>query len=331
MTIVDAGESSGGIPGADGGAAADPVAAPKPDAGVPDKYASVRVHDFRLPKTLDRNDIRSLQVLYEPLAHRASGLLTNRLRTPITLTLGEFQQHPWGDYANALPEPTCLFTVTLPPLPGRVVLHVPLSLAMVIVELRMGGTGKRKCTNERALTEIEQQLMTDVASAILAEIPAVLAPVMTLATGVPIQVSSAQFLPPIRPADMSMLVPVIFEVHEETQFTFDLCFPFSIVQPLIETLAAQVRAEETPRAEEEAAIAQRVLETQVDLRVLFPSTTLTPADFLNLEVGDVVGLPYDQGDALALMVGDQHHLDVLPTTSGKRLACVVVDHTEKQP
>ena len=28
------------------------------------------------------------------------------------------------------------------------------------------------------------------------------------------------------------------------------------------------------------------------------------------------------------MVGDQHHLDVLPTTSGKRLACVVVDHGE---
>ena len=48
------------------------------------------------------------------------------------------------------------------------------------------------------------------------------------------------------------------------------------------------------------------------------------------KVGDVVGLPYDQGESLSLVVGDQHHLDVLPTTSGKRLACVVVDHEENQ-
>jgi len=47
-------------------------------------------------------------------------------------------------------------------------------------------------------------------------------------------------------------------------------------------------------------------------------------------VGDVVGLPYDQGESLSLVVGDQHHLEVLPTTSGKRLACVVVDHGENQ-
>jgi len=299
------------------------------DGGAPDRRAAVRVHDFRLPKTLDRTRIRGLQVLYETLAHRASGLLTNRLRTPVTLTLGEFEQHTWGEYASTLPEPTCLFAVTMPPLQGRVVLHVPLDLAMTVVDLRMGGTGQGRLPESRALTEIEERLLSDVADAVLSELPSVLSQVMALQLGSMMQVASAQFLPPVRATDMGLLVPLVFELHEQSRFTFELCFPFSIVQPLVDTLAAQSEEEEMPGIADAEAVAQRLLETHVDVHVRFPATTLTPADFLQLAVGDVVGLPYDQGDALSLVVGEQHHLDVLPTTSGKRLACVVVDPVEK--
>jgi len=301
------------------------------EGGAPEKPArtNIRVHDFRLPKTLDRNRIRGLQVLYETLAHRASGLLTTRLRAPVTLTLGEFEQHTWGEYSGQLPEPTCLFAATLAPLQGRVVLHVPLRLAMTVVDLRMGGTGNGRYMAERALTEIEQRLVADAADAVLDEIPSVLAPVMALQIGTPMQVNSAQFLPPVRPTDMALLVPFELELTEEIRFTFELCFPFSIVQPLVDALDAQNQDEElTGSIGDGEAVYRRLLETPVDIRVLFPSTTLTPADFLHLTVGDVVGLPYDQGEALSLVVGDQHHLDVLPTTSGKRLACVVVDHGE---
>jgi flagellar motor switch protein FliM len=337
LPVVVDGEVDGSAPSTPPSSAASAPGATSPEHDVPaDKAAApgrvaataVRVHDFRLPKTLDRNRIRGLQVLFEALAHRASGLLTNRLRTPVTLTPGEFEQHTWGDYASTLPEPTCLFAATMAPLQGRVVLHVPLSLAMTVVELRMGGTGRGTYDVERALTEIEQRLLADVADAVLSELPSVLAQVMTLQIGTPMQVASAQFLPPVRPTDMGLLIPLDFELHEDARYSFELLFPFSIVQPLVDTIAAQNKEEEMPGVGDADAVARRLLETPVDVRILFPPTTLTPADFLHLAVGDVVGLPYDQGEALALVVGDQHHLDVLPTTNGKRLACVVVDHTE---
>jgi flagellar motor switch protein FliM len=283
------------------------------EGGAPEKPArtNIRVHDFRMPKTLERNQVRGLQVLFETLAHRASGLLTNRLRAPVTLTLGEFEQQTWGEYAGTLPEPTCLFAATLAPLQGRVVLHVPLPLAMTVVDLRMGGNGNGRYQAERPLT--------------------VLAPVMALQIGTPMQVNSAQFLPPVRPTDMALLVPLVLELHEDARFAFAMSFPFSIVQPLVDTLEIQNQDEEmTGGIGDAGAVYRRLLETPVDIRILFPSTTLTPADFLHLAVGDVVGLPYDQGESLSLVVGDQHHLDVLPTTSGKRLACVVVDHGENQ-
>jgi len=200
---------------------------------------------------------------------------------------------------------------------------------MLIVDLRMGGNGKRTFTPERGLTEIEQRMVSDVAEAVLSQLPSVFGSVVSFQIGTPVQVASVQFLPPVRHTDMVLIVPINLEINEESTSSFDLCFPFSVVQPMVEALAIQRQDEEIPGGADAVAVAHCLLDTAVDIRVRFPSTSLTPADFLNLSVGDVVGLPYDQGDPLALMVSDQHHLDVLPTTSGKRLACVVVDQVEK--
>ncbi len=290
---------------------------------------AARVYDFRLPETLDRTRIRGLRVLYEVLAHRSSGTLATRLRVPVNLALGELEQHSWGELSGTLPEPTCLFAATLPPLSGRVVLHIPLPLALVIVDLRMGGNGKGRYP-ERALTEIEQRLVAGVADDVLSELPAVFAPLATLQVGASVQVASVQFLPPVRPTEMYLLVPLTLGLDEETTFPFELCFPFSVLHPLADALATQGGEDDQPSAGDSQVVMHRLLGTPVDMRVRFPSTTLTPADFLHLAVGDVIGLSYDNGSPLSLVVGNQHHLDVLPTTNGKRLACVVIDPEEKR-
>ena len=306
---------------------ADGAAAPGGDVVGGDHHPTVRPYDFRMPEALDRAQVRGLRVLLEVLVHRGSGVLTTRLRAPVNLELGDLEQCSWAEYAGTLPEPTCLFAVTLPPLPGRLVLHLPIELALAAVDLRMGGAGKGKYA-ARALTEIEQRLVATVADDLFNELPAVFAPLATLQVGAAVQVASVQFLPPVRPTDMYLLAPLTLELGEDATFRFDLCFPFSILHPLADALSAQSAEDDLPATRASEAVARRLLDTLVDVRVRFPSTTLTPADVLHLAVGDVIGLPYDQGAPLALVVGEQHHLDVLPTTCGKRLACVVIDPEE---
>ncbi len=305
----------------------DGVAAPGGDAVGGDHHPSVRPYDFRLPEALDRAQVRGLRALLEVLAHRGGGVLTTRLRAPVTLELGELEQCSWAEYSGTLPEPTCLFATTLPPLSGRLVLHLPVELALVAVDLRMGGTGKGEHP-ERALTEVEQRLVATVADDLFDELPAVLAPLATLQVGSAVQVASVQFLPPVRPTDMYLLAPLTLELGEDTTFRFDLCFPFTILHPLADALSAQAAEDDERAPEVSEVVARRLLDSPVDVRVRFPSTTLTPADVLHLAEGDVIGLPYVQGAPLSLVVGEQHHLDVLPTTSGKRLACVVIDPEE---
>ncbi len=309
------------------GGADDAAGASHRSAHGEDHRRTVRPYDFRMPETLDRSQVRGLRVLLEVLAHRGGGVLTTRLRAPVNLVLGDLEQCSWAEYSATLPEPTCLFAVVLPPLTGRLVLHLPVELALVAVDLRMGGPGK-PTAGGRALTEVEQRLVATVADDLFNELPAIFAPLVALQVGSAVQVSSVQFLPPVRPTDMYLLAPVTLELGEDASYRFDLCFPFSILHPLADALSAQAAEDDLPATRASEAVARRLLDTPVDVRVRFPSTTLTPADVLHLAPGDVIDLPYDHGAPLALVAGEQHHLDVLPTTSGKRLACVVIDPEE---
>lgn len=311
----------------DGALADDAAGASHHSAHGEDHRRTVRPYDFRMPETLDRSQVRGLRVLLEVLAHRGGGVLTTRLRAPVNLSLGDLEQCSWAEYSATLPEPTCLFAVVLPPLTGRLVLHLPVELALVAVDLRMGGPGKATAGG-RALTEVEQRLVATVADDLFNELPAIFAPLAALQVGSAVQVSSVQFLPPVRPTDMYLLAPVTLELGEDASYRFDLCFPFSILHPLADALSAQAAEDDLPATRASEAVARRLLDTPVDVRVRFPSTTLTPADVLHLAPGDVIDLPYDHGAPLALVAGEQHHLDVLPTTSGKRLACVVIDPEE---
>ncbi len=290
-----------------------------------------KTYDFRLPETLDRSQLRWLRLMFDAFAHRISGVLTSRLRAPVSVALGEFDQQSWDDYSNALPEVTCLVGVTLQPLPGRVTMHLPLPLAMVIVDLRLGGTGKGVFPG-RALTEIEQRLIGEVAQGIMEELPAVFQPVIPLQVSSLSQVGSVQLLPAIRSTDMCLVSALSLELGDGLQFPLSVCFPFSVIHPILDVLRnREIDEAPTERSGTEEAVVSRILQTAVEARVQFPTTSLTPAEFLHLSVGDVVRLPYEQGASLSLTVGGQHQLDVLPTVHGKRLACIVIDHEETQP
>lgn len=283
-----------------------------------------RAYDFRLPETLGRSELRGLRLLFEVFTHRVGGALTTRLRTPASVSLGELEQRSWDDYSMSLPEPTCLVGAALPPLNGRMVLHCPLELAMAMVDLRLGGTG-RGTFPDRALSDIEEHLIGEIAEGIISELPAVFTPLIAFRASGFTQVSSVQFLPAVRPTEMCLIVHLSIDLGEDLIFPFDLCFPFTVLRPITEALGKQESDEPTSGTADAAAVALKVSETPVDISIQFPATKLTPAEFLHLATGDIVRLPYEQGATLSLVAGGQHYLDVLPTNRGKRLACIVTE------
>ncbi len=290
----------------------------------------LRAYDFRLPESIERAHLRSLRMLFEVFTHRAGGVISARLRSRVSVNLGELEQHSWDDYVSTLPETTCLISVGLLPLSGRVVLHLPLTLAMTIVDLTLGGNGQGTAP-ERALSDIEQQLIGEFAEAIIEELPAVFAPLVSLRTVSFAQISSPQFLPTVRPTDMGLVITQTIDLGEGLVFPFDLCFPFTVIHPITDALANQDIDESPVETADAAAVRERILDAPVVISVMFPSTILTPVEFLELAIGDVIRFPYQKDAPLSLAAGGQPFLEVLPVSRGKRLACIITDPEENQP
>ncbi|MHB1486726.1 MAG: flagellar motor switch protein FliM [Acidimicrobiales bacterium] len=286
--------------------------------------AHVRLFDFRLPDSLDRAHVHALQMMFEVFTHRISGVMATQLRVPVTVRLGELSQRSWEDFSASLPEPAYLVSVGLVPLAGRLMLHLPLELAMTLVDLRLGGSGKGRFP-DRAPNDIEQRLVGEVAGGIVAELPAVFAPLATVSVGSLSYVASVQFLPSARRNDMYLVVELAVELGEGRSFTCGIAFPFTALHPIIDVLAKQEMDEPSSTETGASATADRLLEAPIEVSVRFPPTTLTPTEFLSLAAGDVIRLPYEQGASLALVAERQNLIEVLPTTRGKRLACIVTE------
>jgi flagellar motor switch protein FliM len=290
-----------------------------------DSERQVHPYDFQRRDALERARLRLLQPILEVMAHRIAGSLTSTLRTPVKVDIGELEQQRWEEYVNALPEPTFLTGATVVPTGGRIILHLPLTLAMTLVEVRLGGSGGSPVP-DRSLTEIEQLLVTEVAHGLLAELPPAFSPAMEISMGAISSVSSGSFLPGSTPSEMCLLIGLEFELNESVTQKASLCVPLVVLLPILDAIERQDKVE---IAEEAGAAPTRLRErlhaTDVEIRVHWPEVLLSPDELLSLVPGDVVPLHRARDLPIVLSVGGSHYCDVVPTSQGKAIACMVIE------
>jgi flagellar motor switch protein FliM len=290
-----------------------------------DSERQVHPYDFQRRDALERARLRLLQPILEVMTHRIAGSLTATLRTPVKVDIGELEQHRWEEYVNALPDPTFLTGATVVPTGGRIILHLPLTLAMTLVEVRLGGSGGSPVP-DRSLTEIEQLLVTEVAHGLLAELPPAFSPAMEISMGAISSVSSGSFLPGSTPSEMCLLIGLEFELNESVTQKASLCVPLVVLLPILDAIERQDKVE---IAEEAGAAPTRLRErlhaTDVEIRVHWPEVLLSPDELLSLVPGDVVPLHRARDLPIVLSVGGAHYCDVVPTSRGKTIACMVIE------
>jgi flagellar motor switch protein FliM len=284
----------------------------------------VRPFDFQRHEGLDRSRLRRLSPVLEVAAHRVSQVLSGTVRMPVKAEIGELNQQPWEGFANSLPEPTFLATATVVPLGGRVALHVPLAFAMGVVELRLGGELSGYAPS-RPLSDIEQMLFGEVAQSILGEVFQALSVVVPMAAGVMTSTSSAVLVQSSNPTEICLLVAINVAIGEVDPFELVVCFPLSVLLSLLDTLERRDMAEMNEPDSVASEVRDRLLEAPLDVSVSFPNIVLSPEELLSLAVGDVIPLHRPEGLPLRLIAGGIEFCEVVPTSNGKRLACMVID------
>jgi flagellar motor switch protein FliM len=295
-----------------------------------DASVEVRAHNFKRQETLERGRLRHLTPIIETVSHRIAGSLTRMLHAAVRVETGEIRQDSWERFAAELPDPTFLASSVLAPSGSRMVLHLPLPMAMALVEIRLGGSGTSPPL-DRPLTDIELRLVDEVGRQVLAETVLAMEPTLPIHVSATTSVSSTQFLQMANAADTWLLIPLTVDLSEDTSFEAGLWIPSGLAAALLDAVERDQGSENT--APDEATLARvrgRVLSAKVEIAVRFPDITLSTEELLMLSPGDVVPLHREQGLPLYLTIDGARHCAVVLTPRGHRLACTVIDPSTQE-
>lgn len=98
--------------------------------------------DFRRPTKLTREQLRSLDLFHDTFTRRLSTTLGTVIRSPLGLDIVRTSQVSWDEYVRSLPAITTLFSISVRPLQGEVLLEMDSTLSLALASRLLGGTGR---------------------------------------------------------------------------------------------------------------------------------------------------------------------------------------------
>jgi flagellar motor switch protein FliM len=298
---------------------------------MPSPSATPVVYDFRRPNKFTREHVRALQIASETFARQFTTVLSTTLRTVSQVQAKGIHQLTYDEYIRDVPNPTYLAILSLPPLTGAAIFHLPLPVVMAAIDRLLGGPGTGPAIR-RPPTEIEQSLMRDLLGRVLRELAYAFESLTALEPVVLHQESNPQFAQIGSPSDM--VIVFVYDLRiggQDGEAT--LCVPFAALQPVLDEVAGSSLLAGRVEADVESvrdALAGRMGAAPVTVSVSFPSVAFALSDIVDLQPGDVLPLDHRVDAPLEVSVGGVPRFAARPGRRGKRLACVITSVAPKE-
>jgi flagellar motor switch protein FliM len=255
--------------------------------------SGVVVFDLSNQDRIIRGRMPVLEIINDRFARLASNALANAMRkradvNPISIDMSKF-----GDFMRSLPVPTSINIFKLDPLRGNAILVVDSRLVFAMVESFFGGAGSQPKIEGRDFTPIEQAIIQRVVRIALENMEESWQPVHEVHIELVRSEVNPQFAAIVPPSDV--VIVVTYEVELENAIgSLIVCLPYATIEPIRTKLYASFQTE---RLEVDHAwisrFKERLMETPVELMVLFGRSQITGRQLLSLKPGDILMLEND--------------------------------------
>lgn len=284
----------------------------------------VKTYDFRRPNKFSKDQVRTLVMLHENFARLLSTSLSTYLRTVVRAEVASVDQLTYEEFTKSLQNPTTMNILSLKPLEGNIVFEFSPNLAFAVIDRLLGGSGS-SVERPRELTDIEQTVIKRVVQKTFANIKeawSVVADLTPTYEGIEMNPLFTQIVPP---TDMVILITLEIRIAD-TRGLMNICFPFAVLEPLLDHLNAQFWFASSKKASTEASLAalqNRLSMARVQLSVELGRTAITVSELLSLSRGDVIQLEQAVKSPMVARIGQNQKFLVFPGLSGSKLAIQV--------
>jgi flagellar motor switch protein FliM len=297
-----------------------------PLPGAKPSEAPARVYDFRSPDKFSKEQIRTLQMIHENFARRASSSLSVYLRAMVQITCVDIEQGTFADFIANVPTPSFITVLKMDPLPGRVLLALDAATAAVIIDRLLGGFG-HAVSEEHLLTDIEQSLMRAVVHYAVDALQEGWRNVISLNITPEETALSPEFVQVALPSDAAVFLGFETRVRDHSGM-MSICVPYSVLKPIAAELSphAWVAGETREAGSYREPLIKHLSKAEVDVSVLLGEVAVNFEDLLHLRVGDVLALDTVAGGPLPVLIGKRRKYLGQPGLSGSHLAVQIIQN-----
>ena len=293
---------------------------------------AIRNYDFRRPERFSKEQVRALRMIHESWARRISISLSAYLRTSVEVNLSDIDQDAYTSLINHVPDDGVYYIISPLPLPGHVLLHMSLDMAMIIVDRMLGGSGS-VLKIQRSLTELEIGLLQSISDRIMTDLQEAWAATASIRPRVDDISLNLLLIPIALPSDA--VIWVSFEVRIKDIATgMVLGLPYSVLKPIGARLSPYTwLANAEPdlsgeKSEHQQDVERALTEVKLSLSVLLGSTQLSIEELASLQRGDILMLNTETDAVCPVLINGHVKFFGRPGVQQRKLAVRVEELVE---
>lgn len=296
------------------------------ESAAPIKKKEVVNYDFKHPRLVSKEQMRSLRNLHEVFARNLSVAFTNYLRTMIDVQFLAIDQVMYSEFVQSIASPSALFLYTVEQLGGEAVMEVDPRFCIYIVEKQTGGAGKEMAFR-REMTSIEEKIMSRVMNRVYSELQVAWEPYMNLSIYQHSYESNPENIQIISAVEPAIVVFLQVSVYD-SKATLNLCYPYALLE---EALSNSLFKYSNRQRKDDLAPEQRdfysnhLKKAKVPLQAELGRTRITVRELIGLQVGDALTLGRRVDEPLDIRVNNRLKMKAFPGTNRKNRAIKIYD------
>jgi len=250
----------------------------------------IQPYDFKRPERVSKDQMRALETLHEGFGRNFGASLSGFVRTIIEVKVARIEQLTYGEFIHSLPNPTIFNLLTCDPLDGQMCLELSPLIVYPIIDRLMGGTNSDLFIPQRPLTMIEQRLVDQITNRALVSLSEAWKSLTPINFELEQTESNPQFVQIVPPNEVVVIVGFELKMGGRAG-TMSLCIPFTVIEPLVEQLAAQ-SWHSYARGRQDQSLRRQLKHTldqaTVDTSAILAETTITVEDLISMAPGDLI-------------------------------------------
>lgn len=258
----------------------------------------IKKYDFASPKKFTKDQLRSLNNIYENYARMLSSYFTGILRSACEVTISQIEEQRYFEFNNALPEKALIGMITFSPEDkvfeeNTMMLELPTSFGYLLVDRLMGGSGELYAPG-RDYTEIELSLLIMLIQKITSYIQDVWSSFMPMKTELRNVETNGRFIQAFSPQDI--VVIITFSIDDGFyQGTANICMPTNNLEDLVSNFKTKHSHAEKQQDEEKEKLKKRKIMTSIEesditIEAHLDDCMMSLGDLSQLQINDVISL-----------------------------------------